>query len=63
MYKRVIIWLGFLYLGVEFIVAEIKGRVDRFEGFKVYVDALFLAIVRQYGAAIEHQSVVWHSGI
>ncbi len=43
---------------MKFVVAEIKGRVDRFEGFKVYVDALFLAIVRQYGAAIEHQTVI-----
>ena len=32
------------YLGVKFVVAEIKRRVDRFEGLKVYVDALFFSL-------------------
>ena len=45
------------YLGVKFVVAEMKRHVDRFERLKVYVGTLFLAIVCQNGPTIEHQFV------
>jgi len=46
------------YLGVKFVVTEIKRRVDRFEGLKVYVDTLSLAIVCRNCPTIEHQLVL-----
>jgi hypothetical protein len=45
------------YLGVKFVVTDIKRRVDRFDGLKVCVDTLFLDIVYQNGPTIEHQLV------
>jgi hypothetical protein len=56
--EPVSIGLDASYLGVKFVVTEIKRHVDWFEGLKVYVDTLFLAIVRQNGPAIEHQTVI-----
>jgi hypothetical protein len=38
---------------VEFVVAEVEGCVDGFEGFKVDVNFAFFAFVGDYCSAVE----------
>lgn len=45
-------------LGVEFVVAEVEGGVDGFEGFKVDVNLAFFAFVGDYRSAVEDQSIL-----
>ena len=48
------------YLSVEFVVTKIQGCVDRFEGFKVYVDLLFFSIICDNGSTVNHQTIWGH---
>ena len=44
-------------LGVELVVAQVQRGVDGTEGLKVHGDFLFLALIREDGATVHHQSI------
>ena len=44
--------------GVEFVVAQVQRRVNRFEGLEGYRELLLLALVGHDGAAVQHQAVL-----
>lgn len=42
---------------VEFVVAEVEGRVDWFEGFEIYIDLPLLPLRGDYLTAVDDQAV------
>ena len=47
-------------LGVEFVVAEVKRRVDRFEGLEIDIHFLFFPFLRYDSACVDDQSIGRH---
>ena len=48
---------------MKFVVTEVQRSVDRLKGLEVYVDLLFLALVRDNCAAVHDQAVWGHLGV
>ena len=48
---------------MKFVVTEVQRSVDRLKGLEVYVDLLFLALVRDNCAAVDDQAVWGHLGV
>ena len=48
------------HLGVELVVAQVEGGVDRLEGLEVDVHLLLFVVVRQNCAAVDDQTVGRH---
>lgn len=43
---------------MKFVVTQVQGGVDGFKWLEIDVHALFLAVIRENGPTIQHQSII-----